>query len=413
MTAHDPYGKMDVPFAEPAWYRGAVTPYYNEHHAAFRHRMRQWVDASLIPFVDEWDEKGTMPIEEVRRSAAAAGVLCPWAPAELGGTPPEGGWDEFMLCIWIDELTRCGAGGVVILIQITFMALPHILTFGSDHLKEKIAKPVARGEQGIAITLTEPQGGSDLANLTTTALKTTDGKHYVVNGQKKFITGGMCVAYFSTMVRTGGPGMKGLSIVVIPADSPGIKVSKLTTTGWWAGNTTLITFDDVKVPVENLIGDEGMGMMIMASAMNGERFVACVGPLRAARMLLSESIDFARQRKTFGKRLIDHQVIRHKIAHMARLVEAGQATIEALAFQMKNGASPLEIGGSVSLAKVQCTSAYELCAREASQIFGGNSFLRQGKGALVERMVRELRVTVVGGGSEEILIDLAMRMAKL
>merc|ERR1712166_1201675 len=120
---HEPFGDP-CPFAEPAWYRGVPTPYYNENHAAFRAKVRAWVDENLIPFVDEWDEAYTCPIEKLRLSAHKAGVLSPWAPEELGGTPPEGGWDEFMFVIWADEMSRCGAGGVAILFFITYMALP-------------------------------------------------------------------------------------------------------------------------------------------------------------------------------------------------------------------------------------------------------------------------------------------------
>lgn len=409
---HAPFGSA-VPYAEPSWYRGTPTPYYEAKHAAFRAKMRKFVDEHLIPFVDDWDENGRCPIEELRPKARDAGVLCPWAPAELGGTPPEGGWDEFMFMIWADEFARCGAGGVAILFFITYMSLPHILVFGSDLLKETIAKPVCNGDTGIAITLTEPQGGSDLANIRTTAVKSADGKHYIINGSKKFITGGQCVGYFSTLCRTGDAGLKGLTMIVIPADAPGVQISKLKAAGWWAGNTTLVHFEDVKVPVENLIGMEGMGFMVMATAMNGERLIGCMGALRAARCCLEEAISFARERKTFGKKLSDSQVIRHKFAQMARRVEAAQAVVEQLAFSMKMGAGPAEIGGPMALAKVECTQAHEYCAREASQVLGGASFLRQGKGQKVERMAREVRVNVVGGGSEEVMLDLAMRMSKI
>lgn len=409
---HKPYGS-EVPFAEPAWYRGVPTPFYEEKHAVFRDKVRKFVESELVPNADEWDEAGSCPIKELRLAAHKAGVLSPWAPADLGGTPPEGGWDEFMFVIWADEMGRCGAGGVAILFFITYMALPHILHFGSDYLKETIAKPVIDGKAGIAITLTEPQGGSDLANVRTTAVKTADGKHFVVNGSKKFITGGECVDWFSTLVRTGGAGIKGLSIVVIPANAPGVKVKKLKAAGWWAGNTTLVSFEDVQIPVENLVGAEGMGFAIMATAMNGERLIGCAGAVRSARMLLESAITFARERVTFGKKLSESQVVRHKFAQMARRVEAAQAVLDNMAFSMKNGAGPAEIGGPMALAKVECTSAHEYCAREASQVLGGASFLRQGKGQLVERLAREVRVNVVGGGSEEIMLDLAMRMSKI
>lgn len=293
------------------------------------------------------------------------------------------------------------------------MSLPHILTFGSDKQLEEIAKPVIAGKAGMAITLTEPQGGSDLANIRTTAVKTDDGKYYRINGNKKFITGGLCVDYFSTIVRTGGEGHKGLSIVVIPRDTKGVSVRKIPTSGWWSGNTTFVDFDDVLVPVENLVGEEGMGFMVMATAMNGERLIACQGAIRASRLCLSEAIKFARERTTFGEKLVHSQVVRHKFAEMARRIEAAQAVVDQLAFTMVHGATAAQIGGPMALAKVECTRALEYCSREASQVLGGASFVRGGKGRLVERMAREVRVSVVGGGSEEVMLDLAMRMSKL
>lgn len=214
-------------------------------------------------------------------------------------------------------------------------------------------------------------------------------------------------------MRTSGSAHQGLSLLIIEADLPGVTVRKLDATGWWSGNTTLVTFDDVKVRADNLIGQEGMGFMMMATVMNGERLIGIVGASRAARACLAEAIKYARQRKTFGKRLIDHQVIRHKIIHMARKVEAVQAFLEQISFQIQNGASVKEIGTLAALGKVEATQALEFCAREASQILGGNSFVRGGKGEIVERIAREVRVQVVGGGSEEVLIDLAARMSKL
>jgi len=293
------------------------------------------------------------------------------------------------------------------------MSVPHTLNFGSVALKEMYARPVIEGRGGMCITLTEPQGGSDLANILTTATKSADGLTYVVNGSKKFITGGTVCNFFSTLVRTGGEGVKGTSLLMIEKSIPGVTVRKLKAQGWWSGNTTSVEFADVVVPAENLIGAENKGFTMMATVMNGERLIAAQGAVRQARLCLEEAISYARQRATFGKKLIDHQVIRHKIAQMALKVESAQMSSEALCYSMAQGAEPKEIGGPMALLKVECTSAFEFCCREASQILGGASYLRQGKGQLLERLVRELRVAVVGGGSEEVMLDLSMRQAKL
>lgn len=410
-----PYGNTKIPFSEPSWYRGAPTPFFNEYHDKWRRKVRNFVEKELKPFASKWTEEKYTPIVLIRKRAYKAGILSPYAPVELGGTPPEGGWDSLMLLIWVDELMRSGiTGAITCIFTITYMSLPHTLRYGSRSLIDRVARPCLRGEACICVALTEPHGGSDLASIQTTASKTDDGKFYVVNGAKKFITSGMDAAFFSTLVRIDGTsGTNGICLMIIDADIPGVSVRKLKTQGWWAGNTTLVTFNDVMVPVGNLIGKEGKGFKYMVDVMNGERLILSTEANRLARMCLEEAIKFARQRKTFGKRLIDHQIIRNKIAHMARKVETTQALLENYAFFMANGAQPRDIGGPMALAKVQATQTLEFCAREASQILGGASYLRQGKGQVLERIVREVRVNVVGGGSEEILIDLAMRQCKL
>lgn len=413
MPRHAPFGDTDVPFAEPAWYRGTPTPYYTADHARWRVRVREWCEREVAPFGAEWEEQGDFPIERLRASAAAAGVLAPWAPRELGGTPPPG-WDDFAFLIWVDEITRSVPGGVaIVLFFINVMSVPHTLRYGSEQLRELACRPVIRGDTTMSVCLTEPTGGSDLANLKTTARLSADGSEYVVSGNKKFITGGTKVGWFSTLVRTGGKGLGGVSLLLIPAGAPGISIRRLKAQGWWSGNTCSVAFENVRVPAANIIGKPGRGFQIMADVMNGERLIACVGAVRSARMCLVEGARFARTRVTFGHKLSEHQVIRHKIAQMALRVEAAQASVESLCFSMREGAKPAEIGGPTALAKVQCTQALEYCAREASQILGGASFLREGKGQTLERIVREVRVAVVGGGSEEVMLDLAMRQARL
>jgi len=414
MSKFAPFGNTKVPYGEPAWYRGIPTPLFQQKHANWRKKVRDFVETELKPNANKWDEAKTAPFPELRKKAYAAGVLSPCWPEELGGTPPEGGWDHYMDMIWHDELARSGCAGVnIVLFGITVMSLPHTIRYGSKYLIDKVAKPVIRGDKGVMITLTEPEGGSDLVNLSTTAVKTADGKHYVVNGVKKFITGGLTGHFFSTLVRTGGKGHAAFSLLIIDKDLPGVSVKKIETQGWWAGNTTRVMFEDVLVPVENLIGKEGFGFKMMADVMNWERFVAVVSSVRVARTAMTIGIEYGRTRRTFGKRLVDHQAITHKIANMALRVEAAQATVEQIAFQLQNGASAREVGGPLALAKVQATQAVEFCAREASQILGGASFVRGGKGQFLERIVREVRVGSVGGGSEEIMLDLAMRQAKL
>jgi len=207
--------------------------------------------------------------------------------------------------------------------------------------------------------------------------------------------------------------MWGVSLLLIEKDTPGITIRRMKTQGWWSSNTAHILFEDVKVPAKNLIGQENAGFIPIMLNFNFERLLAIVGTCRACRGSIEESIKYARERKTFGKRLIDHQIIRHKIAEMAMRVESLQAGLEDITYQISTNVSLDMIAGAISLLKVAGTKAAEICAREASHVLGGNSYLRTGVGSKIERLYREIRVLAIGGGSEEVMIDLAMRQAKL
>lgn len=417
-----PYGS-DVPFAEPGWYRGIASPYYNQSHVEFRARIRAFVDKELLPNVNRWEEDCVqqgkeIPFRDIVQKAYQARVLAPMYPEEVGGTPLPNGvkFDSFHDLIWIDELARCGASGLIACLTIFTMALPPIYKYGSAEVRAKVVKPVLTGEKGIALCITEPTAGSDMAGLQTTAERITDSdgkEYYVVNGQKKWITMAVAADFFTVAVRTGKAGHAGVSVLMVERNTPGVSVRRLKLQGNYTAGTGVVTFDNVKVPVGNLLGKEGEGFKIIAANLNHERLTISVQAIRQCRLCISESIDFARQRKTFGKRLIDHQVVRHKIAEMARLTEASWAMAESLAFSLDNHATDTQIAGPMALFKVMTSKTFELCAREASQVLGGASYTREGKGQVVERLYREVRSYAIPGGSEEILLDFAMKAAKL
>lgn len=401
-----------IPLAEPYWYNTFASPYYNDSHREFRARVRKFIDEEIMPFVHEWDEAGTYP-PELHEKAYAAGIYAAMWPAEYGGTPPKD-VDAFHDLILIDEFSRCGSGGLGWATFFTFgIALPPVLSVGSQHVKDLCARDVITGKKIMSLAVTEPQAGSDVANLLTTAEKTPDGKYYIVNGVKKFISGGMKASWFTVAVRTGGPGMRGVSLLLVDANSEGIRRTRMKMQGWWTSTTTLIAFDNVKVPVEQLIGRENSGFSAIMSNFNHERFVFAAMSNRYARRCMEDAIKYARTRKTFGKRLIDHQVIRHKVAEMARHIEGTHALLEELAYQMKAGIDDKKLAGRIALVKVQATKTMDLAAREATQIIGGAACVRGGPGATVERLYREVRLNAIAGGSEEVLMDLAMRQAKL
>lgn len=256
----------------------------------------------------QWDEAGEPP-KELHAKAYNAGIYAAMWPAQYGGTPPEG-CDPFHDLILIDELARCGSGGLLWSIFFTFgIALPPVLNEGSEELKNEVARDVITGKKIMSLAVTEPYAGSDVAGLMTTAVKSTDaqGEHYIVNGLKKFITGGTRASYFTTAVRTGGPGMGGVSVLVIPAELVGVKATRMKTQGWLMSSTALVAFDNVRVPAKYLVGKEGQGFKYIMSNFNHERFALAAMSNRYARVCLEEAIKYGRTRKTFGKRLMDHQ----------------------------------------------------------------------------------------------------------
>jgi acyl-CoA dehydrogenase len=378
------------------------SPFLTETHHAWRRELRRFIEREIVPHVEEWEEAEEIPLI-LYKKASEFGLLRMGYPEAYGGISE--GLDRFHGIVTSEELARIGAGGVTASLMVHGIGLPPILALGSDEMKAKIAPAVLAGDKRISLAITEPSGGSDVAQLKTRARR--DGDHFVVDGSKMFITGGMRADYITTAVRTGGDGFGGISLLLIEADLPGVSRTKLKKQGWWASDTAALYFDSVRVPVENLIGGENQGFLGIMHNFNGERLGMAAGAIGSSRVCLEEAVKWAQDRQTFGKRLADHQVIRHKIAEMVRQINASTAYLEMCAWRVMNGETP---AADLALLKVQATLTLEFCAREAMQILGGNGYMR---GSRVERIYREVRVNAIGGGSEEILRDLAARQLGL
>jgi acyl-CoA dehydrogenase len=378
------------------------SPFLNESHQQWREALRKFVERELMPNAAAWDEAGEVP-REVFLKAGAFGLLGAGYPEAYGGWRE--GFDRFHGIVTSEELARLGAGGVSAALMVHGIGLPPILARGSDEMKARIAPPVLSGEKQISLAITEPDAGSDVANLSTRAEKR--GECYRVNGSKTYITGGMTSHYVTTAVRTGGAGAGGVSLILIEADRKGFARTPLKKQGWWASDTATLYFDDVEVPAENLIGAENQGFAGIMANFNGERLGMASGAAASARVCIEDAVAWAQQRQTFGKRLADHQVIRHKIAQMVQRVNATTAYLEHCAWRVQSGETPV---ADLCLLKVQATETLEFCAREAMQILGGGGYMRGGR---VERIYREVRVNAIGGGSEEIMRDLAARQLGL
>lgn len=375
-------------------------PYYTEDHRAWRATLREFIEREIMPHVNDWEEAGEFP-RELYKKAGEVGLLGLGYPEEFGGTPV----DNFFNIVTSEEMARIGAGGINASLMVHSIGLPPVLATGSAALKQRIAPSVLSGEKIHALAITEPSGGSDVANIKTRA--EADGDDYLVNGSKMFITGGMRADYYTVAVRTGGEGRSGISLLLIERDRPGFTRTSLKKQGWWASDTAALYFDDVRVPKSNLIGEENKGFVGIMSNFNSERLGMAAGANAFARVCLEDALAWARERKTFGQRLADHQVIRHKFSEMARKINATQAYLEQCAFRVQSGERPV---ADLSLLKVQATQTMEFCAREAMQILGGAGYMR---GCRVERIYREVRVMAIGGGSEEIMRDLVARQMEI
>ncbi|KAI8924150.1 acyl-CoA dehydrogenase/oxidase [Entophlyctis helioformis] len=395
------FGDIQVPMADPGWYQGLNSPFYNESHKRLRKWMRHFVDTELMPFAHDWDESGNPVPRRVFERCGETGILA--------------AFDSFHEFIVMDELARVASGGVLWgLMGGHTIALPPVVHFGSDFVKNKVVADCLSGKKIVCLAITEPSGGSDVANLKTEARLTPDGKHFIVNGEKKWITNAIYADFFVVAVRTGGAGMGGISLLLLEKGMPGIVTRKMKCSGVWSSGTTYMAFEDVKVPVENLVGPLNGGFKCIMYNFNHERMGIAIQANRFARVCLSEALAYAQKRETFGKKLIEHGVIRNKLGHMARKVEATHAWIEMLIYQFQT--LPREIaqarlGGATALLKAQSTQTMEFCAREAAQIFGGLSFTRGGQGEKVERLYREVRAYAIPGGSEEIMLDLGVRQS--
>lgn len=386
---------MDAPLFDQ-W--RARSPFYDESHEAVCATVRTFVAREITPHVDAWEAAGELP-RELHRKAAAAGVLGLNYPEEFGGTG--NAFDLFHALVQTEELARPGAGGTCASLMTHGIGLPPILAMGGAEMQRRIAPAVLAGEKIICLGITEPGGGSDVAQLKTRA--TRKGASYIVNGAKTLITSGVRADYVTLAVRTGGAGIGGISLLLVELDRPGVSRTPLAKMGWHSSDTATIHFDDVEVPAENLIGPENGGFAGIMRNFNGERLGMSQQAAAFARICYEDALDWARARETFGQPLIRNQVIRHKLADMLRRINATQAWIDQSAWAVLHGKA---FPGDFALLKVQATQTMEFCAREACQILGGASFVR---GSRVERIYREVRVMAIGGGSEEIMYDLASR----
>lgn len=374
-----------------------ATPFYSNDHESFRTQVRRFVEREISPHVEAWETAGELP-RELHRKAAESGCLQVGFPESCGGIEVP---DLFYMIVLVEELARAGSGGVIASLMSHGIATPPIAHLGTPEQQARFARPVLEGHKIAALAITEPGGGSDVANLKTRAIR--DGDYYVVNGSKTFITSGLRADFITCAVRTGGEGMGGVSLLVIEGGTPGLSRSPLDKMGWRASDTAALYFDDCRVPVANRIGPENQGFMAIMLNFNQERLMLAAQASAFAQVCYEESLAYARARETFGKPLIRHQVIRHKLVDMRMRIDAVRAHLDALVWRVSQKQMPI---AEVCLLKNHACTMLEWVANEAMQIFGGAAYLR---GSKVERIYRETKVLTIGGGSLEVMKDLAAR----
>jgi acyl-CoA dehydrogenase len=374
-------------------------PAITEEHEAYRETARRFVEREILPHAAAWDEAGTFP-RDLYRKAAAAGLFGAGYPEEYGGTPA----DYFFRIVSAEEFARAGVGGLSASLFSHTIGAPPIAAVGSAELKRRVLPAILAGDKISALAITEPDGGSDVASLRTKAVREKDV--YVVNGEKAFITSGMRADYYTVAVRTGGPGAAGVSLLLIEREYEGFTRTELKKMGWWCSDTALLHFKDVRVPAANLIGEENAGFRAIMRNFNSERLSMAAGAVGFAQTCLDDALDWARQRRTFGQALIGHQAMRHKLVDMQARVHAARALLYDTAWKLTQAPREAAYIAQLAMLKNVATDAMQSCADGAVQTLGGAGFVR---GTRAERIYREAKVMQIGGGSTEIMKDLAAR----
>ncbi len=392
---------------------------------ALEYLVTRFATREIAPHVQAWDAAGEFPRSLYQR-VAELGLLAMGYPEDLGGTPA----NQRMRNVLSLALARHGAsGGVFASLFSHNIGLPPVVRYGTPELQREVVPPVLRGEKIAALAITEPGGGSDVAALRTTARR--DGEDFVIRGEKVFITSGMRADYITVAVRTGDDepmaseteeqalaprGARGISLIVVPGDSPGLSRNRLDKMGWWCSDTAQLRFDEVRVHSRYLVGEQGEGFKYIMRNFNGERLAMAVGALGFAQACFDEALDWARQRKTFGQPLVAHQVVRHKLVDMQMRLASTHAWIDALSVradageEFAGGETGSRWVAEVCMLKNHATQTLQFCADQAVQILGGMGFMR---GTRSERIYREVKVMMIGGGAEEIMKELAARQLGL
>ncbi len=376
-----------------------LTSFDTPERRALRALAADFARTEILPFQAGWELDGELP-RSVHRRAGELGLLGLAFPEAVGG----GGGDLVDVVTLCEELHYAGvAGGVFASLFTGGIALPHLVDDGTAAQLERWVGPALRGERIGALAITEPDGGSDVAALRTTAA--SDGDSYLVNGAKTYITSGVRADFVTTAVRTGGAGAAGISLLVIEKGTPGFSVSRrLDKMGWHSSDTAELCFADVRVPRDNLVGAENSGFAQLARHFVSERLVLAAQAYSSAQRALDLAVAWCRQRSSFGRPLIARATVQHTLTEMARRVDVARTYTRSVAIRAVDG--PADLVAEVCFAKNTAVETGEWVVSQALQLHGGLGYMRE---AEIERQYRDMRILGIGGGTTEILSSLAAR----
>ncbi|KUI40871.1 acyl-CoA dehydrogenase [Mycobacterium sp. GA-1199] len=376
-----------------------MSMWHTSERDQLRKSVRTFAEREVLPHVDEWEREGELP-RELHLKAGKAGLLGAGFPEAVGG----GGGDGVDAVVICEEMHYAGSpGGVFASLFTSGIAVPHMIASGDEWLIDTYVRPTLRGEKIGSLAITEPGGGSDVGHLTTEAVR--DGDDYVITGAKTYITSGVRADYVVTAVRTGGPGAAGISLIVVDKGTPGFAVTrKLDKMGWRSSDTAELSYTDVRVPAANLVGIENSGFLQIAAAFVSERVGLAAQAYAGAQRCLDLTVEWCRNRETFGRPLISRQQVQNTLAEMARRIDVARVYTHHVVERQIHGETNLIT--EVCFAKNTAVEAGEWVANQAVQLFGGMGYMTESE---VERQYRDMRILGIGGGTTEILTSLAAK----
>ena len=363
-----------------------------------RETVRRFTQAEIVPNLARWEAEGELP-RELHEKAAALGLLGVGFAEHHGGS----GGDLLDVVVLTEEILQAGGSSGVLAGLFTHgIALPHIVGSNNAEQIERFVKPTLAGEKIGSLAVTEPDGGSDVAALRTRAVR--DGDHYVVNGAKTFITSAARADFVTTAVRTGADGYGGISMLVIERDTPGFTVArKLDKMGWLCSDTAELSFVDARVPVANLVGEENSGFVQIMQQFQVERITLAVQAYATAQRCLDLTLEWVRNRSTFGRPLISRQLVQHRLVEMTQRIDLARTYCRDVAVRIEAGQ---EVVAQVSMAKNAAVEACKYVVDQAVQLHGGMGYLRESE---VERHYRDSRILGIGGGADEIMAEVVAK----